>query len=408
MKIERLGDIADIIAGQSPPSSSYNKNGVGIPFFQGKTDYGVINPTVRNWCTEPTKISLPDDILISVRAPVGPLNINNVKACIGRGLSAIRVKENISRDYVYFFLKINEKKIANLGVGSTFTAITQADLKEIKIPLLPFPSQLHIANILTKAENLIAQRKESIRLLDEYLKSTFLEMFGDPVRNEKGWEKKTIAEIGKDEKRAIKAGPFGSQLLLSELQPEGIPVYGIDNVQKNKFIEAKPKFITEKKFLELIAFKIEEEDILITRTGTVGRTCLAPKNIDKCIIGPNLLKISLDRSKVLPIYISIAFNYCESIVDSIKQLSPGATVAVFNTTNLKAIKLGIPPITLQTKFAHIVEKTEVLKVQYQQSLQALDNLYGSLSQRAFRGELTINDEEDLRIAAEPISEYKKQ
>ena len=315
------------------------------------------------------------------------------------GVKVLLLKnQSFNTKFYYYFLKT--LRLTNAGYSRHFKY-----LKVCKLPILDnVDNQLQIASILTKAESLISQRKESIHLLDEYLKSTFLEMFGDPVINEKGWKLKTIEEIGKDYKRAIKAGPFGSQLLLSELQPFGIPVYGIDNVQKNKFIEAKPKFITEKKFIELIAFKIEAEDILITRTGTVGRTCLAPENINKSIIGPNLLKITLDKTKVLPIFISIAFNYCESIVESIKQLSPGATIAVFNTTNLKAIKLGIPPLEYQIRFAQIVEKAESLKTQYQQSLVELENLYGSLSQKAFRGELSFK-EEGLMIAAEPKVPY---
>ena len=79
MKFEKLGNIAYIIAGQSPPSSTYNNDGKGMPFFQGKADYGVKYPTVRYWCSEPTKISLPEDILISMRAPVGPVNINVIE-----------------------------------------------------------------------------------------------------------------------------------------------------------------------------------------------------------------------------------------------------------------------------------------------------------------------------------------
>jgi type I restriction enzyme, S subunit len=156
MKFEKLGNIADIIAGQSPPSSTYNSDGNGIPFFQGKADYGEKYPSVRYWCTEPTKISLPDDILISMRAPVGPVNINTVESCIGRGLSAIRVKKNVSRDFLYFWLKQNQHIIAAKQTGSTFKAITQKILSEIVVPFPSYTDQLHIANLLSKAENLIA------------------------------------------------------------------------------------------------------------------------------------------------------------------------------------------------------------------------------------------------------------
>mgnify|MGYP006173855343 FL=1 len=130
----KLEDVCDVIAGQSPPSSTYNQEGNGTPFFQGKADFGETYPTVRYWCDSPKKMSEPDDILFSVRAPVGPTNINNINACIGRGLAAIRCKE-IERNYLLHYLRGNEVKISSLGSGSTFKAITIGTLKDLKIPL---------------------------------------------------------------------------------------------------------------------------------------------------------------------------------------------------------------------------------------------------------------------------------
>ena len=132
-----LDEVCEVIAGQSPPSATYNYDANGLPFFQGKTDFGQLYPVVRMWCSSPQKISLPNDILISVRAPVGPTNINIVKSCIGRGLSAIRCSDKINQKFLLHFLRFNENIIADKGTGSTFKAITQKDLKSLKIPLPP-------------------------------------------------------------------------------------------------------------------------------------------------------------------------------------------------------------------------------------------------------------------------------
>ena len=86
----RLGDVAEIVLGQSPPSSTYNENENGLPFYQGKLEFGNIYPSPQKWCTEPKKIAEKGDVLISVRAPVGPTNICPERSCIGRGLAAIR------------------------------------------------------------------------------------------------------------------------------------------------------------------------------------------------------------------------------------------------------------------------------------------------------------------------------
>ena len=155
-----LADLTEIIAGQSPPSDSYNKQGIGLPFFQGKTDFGILNPTVKSWCSKPIKIAEPNDILISVRAPVGPTNLNNVKSCIGRGLAAIRCKKNIDKNYLLHYLRSIEKKLADNATGSTFSAITIKDLKIVKVPLPPLKEQKRIATLLDTADALRQKDKE--------------------------------------------------------------------------------------------------------------------------------------------------------------------------------------------------------------------------------------------------------
>jgi len=107
MKLVTLPEITVITMGQSPPSSSYNSKGDGLPFFQGKTDFGDIYPTARSFCSEPNKIAEPNDILMSVRAPVGSTNLNKVRSCIGRGLASIRCSSQTDLHYIFYFLRFN-------------------------------------------------------------------------------------------------------------------------------------------------------------------------------------------------------------------------------------------------------------------------------------------------------------
>ena len=123
-ELKKLGDpdVSEIIMGQSPPSSTYNTEQNGLPFFQGKKDFGDKFPTTRTWCNKPKKIAKKGDILISVRAPVGSTNWAKEECCIGRGLSAIRVK--IEPEYVYYFIKSLEYKLSKSGTGSVFNSIS--------------------------------------------------------------------------------------------------------------------------------------------------------------------------------------------------------------------------------------------------------------------------------------------
>jgi type I restriction enzyme S subunit len=286
--------------------------------------------------------------------------------------------------YLLFFL-INDLK--NLSSGSAYKALPIAKLKRFQIPLPPIDEQRRIAAILDQADVIRRKRQQAIALTDELLRSTFLEMFGDPVINPKGWEVKKLEEVALKRKGAIKCGPFGSQLLISEFVKDGIPVYGIDNVQKNEFVWAKPKYITTEKYEQLKSFSIQDEDVLISRTGTVGRTCVAPPDIPRSILGPNLLKVSLNTNKMLPKYLSYALNHSNPLIEEIKRMSPGATVAVFNTTNLKALRLTIPHINLQSQFVNFTENVELTKQKESNYLTESNNLFNSLLQRAFKGQL---------------------
>lgn len=146
----RLEDCCEVILGQSPPGESYNAKGDGLPFFQGKADFGPTYPTVRKWCTQPKKRAAKDDILISVRAPVGPTNLCPDDACIGRGLAALRPLGSTPSRYILYALRNSQAELAALGTGSTFEAINGDQLRSHRIPLAPFPLQMQIVSEIEK------------------------------------------------------------------------------------------------------------------------------------------------------------------------------------------------------------------------------------------------------------------
>ena len=160
-KLVSLGEVCEIISGQSPPSSTYRKVPEGLPFFQGKADFGLIHPVPTVWCVEPMKISQPGDIVISVRAPVGPTNVADVKCCIGRGLAAIRCSEKVDRDFVLSALRLFEQELVQQGTGSTFDAINRDQLERFEIPLPPLPEQKRIAAILRERMDAVEHARKA-------------------------------------------------------------------------------------------------------------------------------------------------------------------------------------------------------------------------------------------------------
>jgi type I restriction enzyme S subunit len=165
----KLGEVSEIIMGQSPPSKSYNTEGKGLPFFQGKADFGDLYPIPRVWCGDPKKIAHAGDILISVRAPVGPTNMAAEDCCIGRGLAALRPRNGIDPFWVLFYLRSIEGVIAVMGTGSTFNAITKKELEALFIPLPPLEEQRRIVAHLQEVQ-------EKIKALEEAQEQTEAEL----------------------------------------------------------------------------------------------------------------------------------------------------------------------------------------------------------------------------------------
>jgi len=177
VNIQNLGEVTEVIMGQSPPSNTYNEQGNGLPFFQGKSEFRNKYPVIEKYCSNPLKLAKKDDVLMSVRAPVGPVNMATVDCCMGRGLCAIRASDKILADYLFEFLKMNEKIIEARGQGSTFKAINRKQIENIRIPVPPIKLQEEFAKIVEKVEKTKAYQEKSTQevnaLFDALMQKAF-------------------------------------------------------------------------------------------------------------------------------------------------------------------------------------------------------------------------------------------
>ena len=379
-----LGTVAKIIAGQSPASSTYNSTGDGLPFFQGKADFQEMYPTVRMWCTSPKrKEAETGDILISVRAPVGAVNICNQKSIIGRGLSAIRSSSSLDRMFLYYFLKANEKQIGALGTGSTFKAITQETLKKIEIPLPPLDDQKRIAHLLGKVEGLIARRKHHLQQLDDLLKSVFLEMFGDPVRNEKGWD---TSELEKLCEEVIDC-------------PHSTPVYSDEKtgyycVRSGDIVDgyldlSKTLHVGREIYEERIKrYTPQIDDIVYSREG--GRLGNAARILgaESICLGQRIMLFKTGKENSADFLWALLES--RAFKAKLQGLVGGGAAPRVNIKDLKKITVIKPPHNIQTQFSLIAKRIDEIKSRYLQSLTDLESLYGALSQKAFKDELDLS------------------
>jgi|APTNR8051073442_1049403.scaffolds.fasta_scaffold01869_12 type I restriction enzyme S subunit len=315
-------------------------------------------------------------------ATCGTINITEPKSYITSNAMALDdISEDVDQKFLYYAL--NKRGFKDVITGAAQPQITREGLSKIVIDIPESKEyQLHIANLLSKAENLIAQRKESIRLLDEFLKSTFLEMFGDPVRNEKGWEVYPFSELVADDCPLT----YGIVQPGNEF-PNGVPVIRPVDLTQTIITRQGLKLIDPKISEQFKRTVLKGGELLMCVRGTTGVVSIASSELAGCNV----------TRGITPIWFSENYNslfayglfQTQAVKNRIQELTYGATLKQINLGDLRKIKLINPPIKLQTQFAQIVEKTEALKTQYQQSLKELENLYGSLSQKAFRGELSI-------------------
>jgi type I restriction enzyme, S subunit len=171
----KLKEYTKIIMGQSPSSSDCNDEIRGLPFFQGNGEFGSKYPIAKHWTTNPTKIAQPDDILMSVRAPVGEFNISNCICCIGRGLCAIRPSVQIDLYFTYYCLKSSINRLKRLEQGSTFSAVNKTDITTFEIPFPPIDEQRQISKILSEVDAKI-EKEEATKAELEQLKKGLMQV----------------------------------------------------------------------------------------------------------------------------------------------------------------------------------------------------------------------------------------
>ena len=368
-----LGEACEVLMGQSPPSSSYSTTPDGLPFFQGKADFGATHPTIRVFCNQPTRIAEPGDILISVRAPVGPTNLVHERCCIGRGLAAVRPGSKLSTQFLLYFLRFREPNISAMGKGSTFEAINRDVLENLKVPLLPLTAQQRIAGILEQAERMLRTRRYAIELSDTFLPAAFLELFGSPSSAKRRF---SVSELGEETAFIDYRGIAPNKV------DRGVRLVTARNIKRG-FFELEPQeFIPADEYDSWMRRGMPKAgDILFTTEGhTLGSAAKLPR-FDKVALAQRLIALQ-PRSRLTSDY-TLQLILTRWFQEEVAKRSTGSAARGISSKQLAEIPIPIPPVPLQQQFSFIAEGHERLRAGHQEALRQAEHLFQSLLHRAF-------------------------
>ncbi len=371
----RLGDICTITMGQSPASSSYNTDGDGMPFFQGNVDFGEIHPTVRVWCNAPKKIAKAGDVLISVRAPIGALNIADTDCCIGRGLAALTTNKDVCiKKYLWYAIASKVHELNAKGTGSTFKAISKNILSDTEIALPAIGKQEKKAAILDHLTHLIALRRQQLAKLDDLIKARFVEMFGDPISNEKGW--KTVAIIEACQK--IFGGGTPSKSHTKYFMGD-IPWVSPKDM-KEDVISDSIDHITEEAVANSTTNMVPTGSVLmVIRSGILKHTLPVAINAVPVTINQDM-KAFVPGKEIAASYLR---SYFKAIEPDVLAGVRGVTADNIDFKMFQQRQMIMPPITLQNEYELFCKQVDKSKVAVQKSLAKTQTLFDSLMQQYF-------------------------
>lgn len=392
-----LSELCDINIGKTPSRSKKEYWGKGHTWVSISD---LKSKTIFTTKEEITDIALTDSnirmvkkgtLLMSFKLSIGKLAFAGKDLYTNEAIVGLPVKRGIELDSNYLYYALGFIPLAGGNQAAMGQTLNKKSLAALLIPLPPtIEEQKRIAKILLQCESLIQKRKVSIELLNELLNSTFLEMFGDPFINPKGLPLFDLEYVAKDEKNAIVDGPFGSSIKQSDYRDEGVPIIRINNIRFEGFYDNDYKYISQEKYQELIRSKVEFEDILIARVGnTIGKTCLFDKKFKALLSTTGVAKASINTEKALVQFILVQMQLPQYIKYIWNQTAGGGQ-PYLNLKKIKGFKLLVPDLKYQKDFVTVSSKIENLKSQFKISLLEFRNLYGSLSQRAFKGELDLS------------------
>lgn len=409
---KKLDEVAHINLGQSPKGEYYNEEGDGPHFIQGSKNFGNKYPELERFCSEPKREAEEGDVLISVRAPVGPVNIAPENLCIGRGVTALRLDEG-SNEYLYYYLKYFEDKWSQFADGTTFNSITKSDLQNLEIPYPPIKERNGIAFILSKIDEKIEVNNRINADLEEIAQSIFKSWFVD-FEPHLEFKKSKIGEVPAEFEIAeiddlVWSGrgySYTSEYLDKDDEIEdSYPMINLKNVKEGGgFRTDGYKYYTEDQMKD--RYKIDEGDLVVAITDLTqeGKLIGSPALIPELDEEMNI--ISQDVAKIVPEDVPREFLYhlfkTERFQEYSKSVATGTTVLHLSLTSIGEFQFALPSHEKLEEFAKQVRPIHEKKSNIIQENSRLRAIRDTILPKLMSGDIRVNDIslDDLEVDSE--------
>ncbi len=367
-----------ILSGFAFQSEFFNTEGDGIPLIRIRDVTRGVSKTFYSSDFDSNFLIQNGDTLIGMDGEFNIAQWSGGESLLNQRVCKISVKNpnEVDERYLVRFLEIELKKIEERTPFVTVKHLSGKTLNEIEIPLPSLEDQRRIASILDAADALRSKRRESLRKLEVLLKSVFLEMFGDPVTNPKGWVVEQLGEVGNLDRGISKHRPRNDPRLLNGIYPL---IQTGDISRAGNYIYTHTQTYSE---FGLNQSRLWPNGVLcITIAANIAKTAITtfPCCFPDSVVG----FISNDRSTV-----EYVQNWMSFLQSNIEEMAPESAQKNINLKILNELKLPIPPIELQKDFSRFAKTHETMKLQFQKKSEMLETLFSALQHQAFNGTLT--------------------
>jgi type I restriction enzyme, S subunit len=394
--LTELGSVARVFNGKTPSKREQRRDGFPVLKIKDVDEFGqfrgTFDPFVESDLANgfPEKIICENDILLLNAAHNADYVAYKSFFVVGSAVGALATGEwmivrpnpqQLDPVFLSCWLETpsTKKRIAAIVRG---IHLYPSDMAELVIQLPPIPEQRRVAKRLAKAGRICRMRRYALQMCDELLPAAFLNMFGDPAINPYSFPIVVGVDLFNQARGGARCGPFGSALKNYEYVPSGIPVWTMENVQSNSFIEDGCLYITEEKFQKLKAYAIQDGDILISRAGTVGRMAIVRTQHNHSIMHSNLVRLALDQTKIIPEYYIVLMTWFGARIAKLKTGQEDA-YTFMNTGTLGELPIPLPPIEMQRRFLAFVRSHEQLRAVHVEAFRQADHLFQALLHQAF-------------------------